>query len=455
MPPRRRQPRSSRERARRRDVEAFLEAAHASSTFRAAGLEPVRQPSLRKARTRPRRERDDRIAHLSLLQDEHGVLRWQADTGPPAVARRARAARPAAVLVEHYRFEMVQGSQVASFLDGLDTSFNPVRGFRRWTNDGFDAEPAVPINTGRILLMVHGTFSRGDVLFEALHSSSQGATLLQNAARRYDQILSFEHPTMSVSPILNALDLARAFSSTRADVDVICHSRGGLVVRWWLEALNTNARLRPRVVFVASPLQGTSLASPLRLRAALGLMTNVVVLLKRAGQLVSLAIPLFGVIAGLMKILGSVTGAMGRTPLLDVAVAMIPGLSAMSRRGLAGSTMIAGNFELERLGAGLTSVPKEYCVVKSNFEPTDPGWAFWRYFVKRSKRLQDLGADVVFTEHNDLVVDTASMDVLSDSLTVSEAASVLDFGTTAVVHHLNYFAQPQTASFIAKCLMLE
>ena len=37
MPPRRRQPRSSRETARRRDVEAFLEAAHASPTFKAAG----------------------------------------------------------------------------------------------------------------------------------------------------------------------------------------------------------------------------------------------------------------------------------------------------------------------------------------------------------------------------------------------------------------------------------
>ena len=127
----------------------------------------------------------------------------------------------------------------------------------------------------------------------------------------------------------------------------------------------------------------------------------------------------------------------------------------MSRSGLAGSKMIAGNFELERLGAGLTSVPKEYFVVTSNFEPTDPGWAFWRYFVKRSKRLQDLGADVVFTEDNDLVVDTASMVALSDTLKVSGATSVLDFGTTGVVHHLNYFAQPETATFITRCLKID
>jgi len=430
--------------------------------MQAAGLQRVPAPRRTAPRTgrtsrRPRRASDEGTGYLSLLQGDDGVLWWKGDNEPPigAHGRIGRRDLTTPRLVEQYRFEIVQGSQVASFLDGLDSSFNKARGLRAWTSRGFGATGVAPVKNGRVLLIVHGTFSRGDELFEALQSNPQGTRLLAQASAYYDQILSFEHPTLSVGPILNALDLARAFANTQAQVDVICHSRGGLVVRWWLEALNTNASLRPNVVFVGAPLQGTSLASPIRLRSALNLMTNVVVVMQSAGQLASLAVPLFGVIAGLMKLLSSVTGVMGRAPVFDAALAMIPGLAAQSRRGLAGNQIIAGNFELDRLSSGLGAVPKDYFVVKANFEPTDPGWAFWRYFTKAKNRLSDLGADEVFPDANDLVVDTASMDALADGLRVSEPSYVLDFGTTNVVHHLNYFAQPETAMFITKCLKLE
>jgi hypothetical protein len=444
-------------------LKAFLASARATPTLQAAGLKPVDQPLEREAsvaevrRRRLRRRPDDRVGYLSLLQDEDGLLRWDCDGGPSAAPGGMRAGRrglPMLGLVEQYKFETVQGSEVASFLDGLDSSFNATRGLRQWTGARFENGAAVPARKGRVLLVVHGTFSKGDALFEALRSNPQGVRLLKDAGAKYDQVLSFEHPTLSVSPILNALDLARSFATTKAHVDVVCHSRGGLVARWWLEALNTNAALRPKVVFVGSPLQGTSLASPMRLRAALNLMTNVVVVMQSAGQLTSLAIPLFGVIAGLMKLLSSVTGAMAKTPLIDAAVAMIPGLAAQARRGRAGDKIIEGNFELDRLGMSLAAVPKDYFIVKADFEPTDPGWAFWRYFMKARDRLTDLGADLVFPDANDLVVDTASMDALTDVLKVSGSACVLDFGKTGLVHHLNYFAQPETAAFIGKCLKL-
>jgi hypothetical protein len=113
---------------------------------------------------------------------------------------------------------------------------------------------------------------------------------------------------------------------------------------------------------------------------------------------------------------------------------------------------LAGSYELDRLSAGVSAVPESYFAVKSNFEPTDPGWAFWKHFMKPQEWIPDLGADVVFPEENDLVVDTASMDALSDALRISGPKAVLDFGTSAVVHHLNYFAQPETAAFIRKAL---
>jgi hypothetical protein len=441
----------------------FLADASVSPTFLAAGLTPIDRPLAGEPtvaevrRRRMRRTPGGGVGYLSLLQDDDGLLRWDTDEGPtvrPSPDARARRRGLASLgLVEQFKFDMVQGSQVSSFLDGLDQSFNPDRGLRGRDAAGTDTGPAVPSKTGRILLVVHGTFSRGDALFAGLRSTPEGTAVLEAAAKHYDQVLSFEHPTLSTSPILNAVDLARAFAASRAQVDVVCHSRGGLVVRWWLEALNGAGAGARKVIFVGSPLQGTSLASPLRLRTALNLMTNVVVGMSAAGQLASLAVPLFGVIAGLMKLVSSVTGAAGRTPVIDAALAMIPGLSAQGRRGIAGTQDIRGSFELDRLSGGISAMPKSYFAVKCNFEPTDPAWAFWRFFMRPGERLADLGADLVFPDANDLVVDTASMDALSDAVKIAGTHAVLDLGTTGVVHHLNYFAQPEVAAFIRRCLL--
>jgi hypothetical protein len=445
-------------------LRSFLASATAAPTFAASGLrhidEPLEgEPTIAEVRRRRLRRRgESAIGYLSLLQDDEGLLRWDIDTGPTVrpvpEARAGRRGTRTLGLVEQFKFDMVQGSQVSAFLNGLDDSFNRIRGLRRRTSAGSDSGETTPVRKGRILLVVHGTLSKGDAVFEGLLSTKEGKALVRDAVRQYDQLLSFEHPTLSVSPILNALDLARAFSGSHADVDVVCHSRGGLVARWWLEVLNTAGTSVSRVVFVGSPLQGTSLASPLRLRTALNLMTNVIVGMQRAGQLASLAVPMFGVIAGLMKLITSVSGFAAKTPVIDAAVAMIPGLSAQSRRGAAGSQQIEGSFELDRLSAGISKMPQSYFAVKTNFEPTDPAWAFWKYFMKPGERLADLGGDLVFPDANDLMVDTASMDALSDMVKIEGPKAVLDFGTSPVVHHLNYFAQPEVAAFIRESLAL-
>jgi hypothetical protein len=446
-------------------LRTFLASAIAAPTFAASGLrridEPLEgEPTIGEVRRRRlRRSPESRIGYLSLLRDDEGLLRWEIDTGPtvrplPEARANRRGVRTLG-LAEQFKFDMVQGSQVSAFLNGLDASFNPLQGLRSRNSAGTDAGQARPIHKGRILLLVPGTFSKGDALFEGLLSTKEGKSLLRDAVKQYGQVLSFEHPTLSVSPILNALDLARAFAGSRAQVDIVCHSRGGLVVRWWLEVLNSAGTGARRVVFVGSPLQGTSLASPLRLRTALNLMTNVIVGMQTAGQLASLAVPLFGVIAGLMKLITSVSGFAAKTPVIDAAVAMIPGLSAQSRRGIAGAQQIAGSFELDRLSAGVSKMPESYFAVKTNFEPTDPAWAFWKYFMRPGERLSDLGADLVFPEANDLMVDTASMDALSDMVKIEGPKAVLDFGTSPVVHHLNYFAQPEVATFIRESLALK
>src|SRR5207249_558374 len=108
-----------------------------------------------------------------------------------------------------------------------------------------------------------------------LKSTAHGAAFLGKIAC-YDKVLSFDHATLSRSPFVNALELDRRLQPhTFDEIDVVCHSRGGLVTRWWLEVLNRKPLDAARVVFVGCPLRGTSLADPQSLRHGLNLLTNV------------------------------------------------------------------------------------------------------------------------------------------------------------------------------------
>lgn len=391
---------------------------------------------------------------LTLVQGSDGLLDWQFDAGParhPASPLARRAARRGlfdARPIDQVAFRPVQGSEVAAFLAKLDHGFNARYGLFDLQRRRVDqVAPA-----GRILLIVHGTFSKCDAIVDQLAAMKDpaGPKLLAAVQQpgNYQQVLLFEHPTLAVGPVLNALDLARAFAGSRAQVDIVCHSRGGLVVRWWLEVLSRHLLERSRVVFVGSPLMGTGLASPYRLRAALKLLTNLAGALQQGAGVAALALPLFTVVQGLMTLVASASSVAASTPLADATVAMVPGLAAMSRYGPDGGESIAGNYELEKLGFGWNEVPAGYHAVTSNFESSEIGWRFWQAFRGVKERLADAATDALFAGDNDLVVDTASMTRIGLDALLQDPQRRLDYGTNAVVHHLNYFSQPQTAGFI-------
>ena len=187
---------------------------------------------------------------------------------------------------------------------------------------------------------------------------------------------------------------------------------------------------------VGSPLAGTSLASPPRLKGALDVFSNIGTALKLAGGLSVMFAPFLIVPLALVRIASSVVSVASKTPLVDAAVSMIPGLHGQSR--------VANHPELMRLRAVKLAKPPQYFVVQSNFETESPGWKFWKYF--RKDKLADTGADLIFDGPNDLVVDTASMSDLAGR--VLPKADVLDYGTNDEVHHTNYFAQPKTLEFM-------
>jgi hypothetical protein len=299
---------------------------------------------------------------------------------------------------------------------------------------------------GRTLLLVHGTFSNATNMLGELIATPEGRAFLDAAmagASRYDNVVFLEHATLAVSPIVNALELGRIFANASGQIDVIAHSRGGLVVRWWLEAFGKSLSVLPatpvRAVLVGAPLNGTSLAAPDKLQGALSLLSNIGAVVQTALVPLGAANPFLWVAGKLVQVVVSATGALARTPLVDGVVALIPGLS--------GQSMVSNNFEINSLRLGPCAVDPRYYAVQSNFETEKPSWKFWRYF--RKSTIADTAAGWVFPGHNDLVVDTESMtDFGVPHLALADQPC--DFGTSDTVWHCNYFRQPRTIDYITR-----
>ncbi len=143
---------------------------------------------------------------------------------------------------------------------------------RSFTRENFATKVDEPLTTsqwqslaqGRALLFVHGTFSTTHTAFSALSPDVVG----QLDDMYNGRVFAFDHPTVSMSPEDNikvfAEEAAKHLPDTSLEVDIVCHSRGGLVARGIageFGPLGRNVSVR-HIVFVATPNQGTVLADP-------------------------------------------------------------------------------------------------------------------------------------------------------------------------------------------------
>jgi hypothetical protein len=187
-----------------------------------------------------------------------------------------------------------------------------------------------------------------------------------------------------------------------------------------------------------APLAGTSLAAPPRLRHILSWFSNLNRVLARGAAMASSLIPFLTVVACLARFTAMVSSLAAETPIVDAAVAMIPGLASMSRT--------SNNAELNQLNGG-RKTSMDYFVVESHYRPDDPGWKFWEYFVDPLKR----AAMYIFPGENDLVVDTEAMSRFCSGVDPKDR---YDFGATSTVFHTNYFSQPETSKRIGSWLQI-
>jgi len=436
---------------------------------------------LRRRRRRVSNTPDDPIKTVSLIQKD-GVLFWSDDIPIPPdtptsldigprrrrLRRRAGLSVPSVAdppemkdgpLVLTRTFPVLAPNKIVAAVGLIDQQLNSglnlslrsrLRPLRKTPDGTFrldDADFAGGFGD-RTLVFVHGTFSNAGNMLEEFKSTEAGRGFLNAAmssAKPYQNVLFFEHATLAVSPMVNALELGRFFANASGQIDVIAHSRGGLVVRWWLEAFGKTLAILPdkpvRAVLVGSPLNGTSLAAPDKLQGALSLLSNIGSFAQATLNLVGPANPFMWVAGKLVQVVVSATGALARTPLVDGVVALIP--------GLCGQSAVNNNHEIDRLRLGPCVVDPLYYAVQSNFETPDPGWKFWRYF--RKSAIADIATNAIFPDHNDLVVDTASMtDFGVPHLQIADHPC--DFGTSGEVWHCNYFRQPQTIAYITQKL---
>jgi pimeloyl-ACP methyl ester carboxylesterase len=376
----------------------------------------------------------DGRATVELVRDDEGILRWiytPPRLGGGAGRRAYRSIHVAPTdVVERFRFNELGRNEITDRLVGLDQWLTPGQGMKRLQGGVFVDDPHPRVESRRALLLVHGTFSRSEMWLDELQATPQGAALLDRWRHGYEAILAFNHPTLSVGAWSNAIDLQRALRDVTVPVDVVCHSRGGLVVSWLLRLGITPVE---RVVFVGSPLVGTSLAAPDKLRGALDLLANYAEAVKVVGGAASTVFPLAGGVAGLAKVLGRFLRLGSGLPILDAAIALVPGLATQQA--------VRNNLDLRQLFADEWVGKPQMWGIGVTFQPdesTQPVWKFWKRFTNVGAQVKYAAADLVFPGANDLVVDVGSMFQLGEGGQIPFE----DLGVSATTHHTNYFRDP-------------
>src|SRR5258708_6236765 len=230
-------------------------------------------------------EEDPRLAMT--LTEVDGILRWNEGYGYRRRTGLRRSRRGLGIegdVVAPINFEKLEPSKIGDYLQTLDKKLTPNcdvntprNGMRELIQGSWQKAGTNPLPKGRVLLFIHGTFSNNEMYLHELSQTAEGKGLLAKIQNKqhYDQVLAFDHPTLSVSPVLNAMDLGRMFKGSAAHVDVISHSRGGLFTRGWFETYATRTKGKPLAVLDGSPLAGTSRASSPRLRPGIHQLSNV------------------------------------------------------------------------------------------------------------------------------------------------------------------------------------
>lgn len=283
-----------------------------------------------------------------------------------------------------------------------------------------------PPSEDRSLLFIHGTFSDAATAFKAL---AKGDFFTSMASLYGDRMYALDHFTVSRTPAENARALLQALPARAQTFDVVTHSRGGLVLRNLVENRTQLGQLADRfrigrAVLVASPNEGTPLATPDHWEETVGWIANLMELFPENPFT-------FGV---------------------EMIAESIVWLAQRASGGLPGLHSMDSNGELIRELQDPPGPPANtYSALVSNY--VDDG--------SFGQRMLDLGVSALFRMPNDLVVPTeGGWRVDHDGTVYISAQNIGCFGLGGNlfpdepwrVNHMNFFEFPETADFIVRTL---
>jgi pimeloyl-ACP methyl ester carboxylesterase len=307
------------------------------------------------------------------------------------------------------------------------------------------------------LVFLHGTASSTWTSFGDLWSADRAAELAALRKHYEDAVFAFEHASMSVSPVRNALDLLGELAPG-ARVHLVSHSRGGLIGELLCRGARTQGdpfgsreilayrkSLQARAEEIGEALDVDACVAELEeLNRRLAQKRPVV------ERFVRVACPTLGTTLASrrldrwLNVVGNVCGmALPNTPrthwfsdLGDFMAAVVakrtdpatlPGLEAM----------MPDSGLIRVLNWPTAEVDGDLAVIAGDIDP-DAWWA----------RLLVWATDKFYQGDHDLVVNTASM--LGGTRRAGDALVSRHKGTS--VHHFNYFANQPSAAAVVRGL---
>jgi pimeloyl-ACP methyl ester carboxylesterase len=269
------------------------------------------------------------------------------------------------------------------------------------------------LSEGRSLLFVHGTFSRSFSGFWGIPPET-----MAELHRMYNgRVFAYDHFTLSHDPERNVVEfLDRMPDAANLKVDLISHSRGGLVSR----ALSGETALGrvPRIsvgkaVFVAAPNHGTPLADNVHMMEFIDRYTSMLNLVPPGPH---------AVVTDILEAIVTVVKMIGNS-----ALEGLPGLAAMDPTGPFLASMNQG-----------AATSAQYFGIASNYEPGGGLAAM----------VKDGLIDRVFGDAaNDLVVPTVGVYSGSDDPAFPIPSDrVLEFDTSRAISHSDYFSRAETSA---------
>jgi hypothetical protein len=265
---------------------------------------------------------------------------------------------------------------------------------------------------GPALLFVHGTGSRTHSGFGALPRE-----FVRELHAAYEgRVFAFDHPTIAATPTENVERFVSQMpDGLRLQLDIVSHSRGGLVSRVLTEQqpsldLGSRAIAIRRMVMVGVPNAGTALADGDHLGSFIDGYTTILNLLPNPGA----------------------------ADVLEVLITVVKQLAVRAFNGLDGiQSMLADGRFLQALNVPLTStISAHYYAMGSNFTPDQPGFA----------QFKDHMIDAIFDKaENDGIVPTAGVAAANGSSLFPVTDSHVFRGA---VDHSGYFGNEAARGII-------